>query len=117
LNSPGYNISPTIANLNIAEMCLAYIIDNSPNITTEDSSKLFLVFDYADENWADHYLAAGDAAIDSTAEALLMCFLTEDAYIKNYFLSRQDKDSEIDNNILAWGDPVYITSRTGPLGS
>jgi hypothetical protein len=112
LKSPGYNISSTIANLNIAEMCLAYIIDSSPNITTEDSNKLFPLSTYAADSCFDHYIAAGDAAIDSTAEALLMCFLIEGSYFKDFLLSLQL--GETDNiGFESFGDPIYFASWFG----
>jgi hypothetical protein len=117
LKSPGYNLSSRTANLNIAEMCLAYIMGSCPNITTEKSSKLFPLFDYAAQNWSDHYLAAGDAAIDSKAEALLVCFLNEDAYLKSFLLavkSIQSSQNEIYNGRLEpFGDPVYFASWFG----
>jgi hypothetical protein len=114
LKSAGYNINSTIANLNIAEMGLAYIMDSSTNITMEDSSKLFPLFNYAASKCFDHYFAAGDAAIDSTAEALLVCFLTEDSYLKNFLLSAQL--GQIGNTRLRleeFGDPIYFASSFG----
>jgi hypothetical protein len=93
-------------------MCLAYIIDSSPNITTEDSNKLFPLSTYAAGNCFDHYIAAGDAAIDSTAEALLMCFLIEEPYFKGFLLSLQPR--ETDNiGFELFGDRIYFASWFG----
>jgi hypothetical protein len=115
LKTTDYNISSSIANLNIAELCLAYIMDSSPNINTVGSRKLFPLYDYANYKWIDHHRAAGDAAIDSTAEALLMCFLTEDTYLKNYLLAVQriEDVSNGDDSLLPLGDPVYFASCFG----
>jgi hypothetical protein len=111
LASSDYNISSTISNLNIAEVCLAYVMDSSPSITTEDSIKLFPLFNYAENKWFHHYLTASDAAIDSKAEALLMCFLNEDAYLKNFLSVHPD---QIENGTLQpFGDPVYYASWCG----
>jgi hypothetical protein len=115
--SSDYKISSTIANLSIAEICLACIMDSSPNITTaEDSRKLFPLFDYAGTYLFDHYFAADDAAIDSTAEALLMCFLTEDEYLKNYLLTWRRGTNDDDGTLPPFGILFILHHGLGFLG-
>jgi hypothetical protein len=115
LTSPDYSISSTNANLIIAGTCLAYIMDSSLNLITEDSKEKFPLSKYARFHWLEHYFAAGDAVVDSWAEALLMCFLTEDTHLKNYlsWLSVQHigfKENELLSSI---GDPVFFASLFG----